>query len=164
MNDDKIVNSKSKKPNGFNILLGDTTDVLPEIKELSDGFKMVLGGRNRRDKWGLYRTDRGFYWDVDEDVENLSHQFIIIRNPTIYIFFSYVQKSTLNYIKKYYEMIEADFKNYKKKFVFVGLKYKDHKMQRQIKKEIIKWCLELETKYGEGYCNYSEIEDLEVEW
>lgn len=149
----------------FNILLGDSTELVEEIK-LSPGFKCLMGA-TRRDKWSLYRTNLGLYWDLDEEIENLVHQFMIFpKNPVIYIFFNYRQKNPIEHVKKLYQMARQDLVNQTdKKFILIGINFqKRYKFQKEIKKDLIQWCITQEASHGSDYCFYSDLEDLPDEW
>jgi len=163
-NDNDNTNNGNKNMN-FNILLGDTAELMTEIKESSD-YQTVLGS-DRRDGWGLYRTKHGFYWDIDDSKvkQKLGNQFMIIPSEIkIYICFHFRQKEPIAYIQNLFQTIESDLVKHKKQYVFVGLDFNDHKFQRNIKKELIKWCLDLVTKHGTDYCQYYDFLDLDVEW
>jgi len=149
----------------FNILLGDSTELVEEIKH-QPGYKCMMGA-DRKDNWSLYRTDLGLYWDVDEEVENLTHQFMILpKDPVIYIFFNYRQKNPIEHTQRIYKMAAQDLAaQSEKKFCIIGINFQSrHKFQKEIKKKIIEWCIAEEATHGKNYCFYSDFEDLPGDW
>jgi hypothetical protein len=149
----------------FNILLGDTSELMAEIKESSD-FKCVMSN-DRRDGWALYKTSHGLYWDIEVSKLKLklAEQFMIVPNELkVYVCFHFRQKEPLKYIHNIYEMIEADLKGHKKQYIFVGLDFKDHKFQRDIKRDLIIWCLNIVETHGTDYCQYYDLYDLVADW
>jgi hypothetical protein len=149
----------------FNILLGDTTELMEEIKE-SNGYRVVMSG-DRRDGWGLYRTSNAFYWDIEDSKikSKLIEQFMIIPTEIkIYVCFHFRQKEPIKYIQSIYHMIETDLAKHRKQYVFVGLDFKNHKFQKDIKRDLITRCLEIEEAHGTDYCQYYDFYDLEIEW
>lgn len=150
----------------FNILLGDTSELMAEIIE-SPGYRTIMSG-DRRDGWGLYRTDSAFYWDVEDSKIRLRlvEQFMIIPEEVkIYVSFHFRQKEPMKYIQDLYRMLETDLPKHKKQYIFVGLDYVDHKFHKSIKKELITWCLQIEEESGiPEYCQYYDLADLEVDF
>lgn len=149
----------------FNILLGDTSELMAEIRESSE-FRCVMSD-DRRDGWGLYKTSQGLYWDIEVGKlkYKLVEQFMILPNEIkVYICFHFRQKDALKFLFDIFQMIETDLKKHKKQYIFVGLDFKDHKFQRDIKKDLLKWCLDIVDIHGTDYCQYYDFFDLDIEW
>lgn len=147
----------------FSILLGDSSELVEEIRR-GEGFKAVMGA-NRKDGWTLYRTNIGYYWDIDPEVGNIQHQFMMVpRGATVYIFFSYRQKDAMEQVKKLFKLAKQDLGTVKeKKYFLIGLNFSGHKLQKPIKKEVIKWAIDLKEDQGIE-CGYSDLEDLTADW
>ena len=148
--------SNEPKSKQFNIILGDSFDIIKQIETNKD-FKEMM----KKDGWTLYRTTNNLYWVIGEDIVNIVHQFMIYRNPIVYIYFNYHVKTALETVQKLFTMAKRDLQSHKnKKYIIIGVNYKDFKFQKIIKKNILEFCIEQESKIELDTLSYMDFEDL----
>lgn len=146
----------------MNILLGDSSSFVKVLIE-SPGWKRVMF-RRQGAPWTLDKTNHGLYWDLGEDITDLKHQFIIFKDPTIYLFFNYRGNlPAIEILDRYYDLIKRDLRLYQIKCLICGMNYKDIKVHKKIKKEILEWCLARADELGEDNCNYIDLEEIRPE-
>lgn len=150
----------------FYILLGETESFIREVIK-SNGFKRIMFERQGA-VWTLDKTNNGLYWDLRAELETLKHQFMIFKNPRIYIFFNYRGNvAAQEVLKRFYKIIEKDLVNSGKhqiKIVVCGLNFRENnKVHKKIKTEILTWCLK-KQELDEDFCDYLEFNELLVEY
>jgi hypothetical protein len=139
----------------FNIILGDSVDLIKTLN-LHNDFKCLIN----QDNWTLNSTSSNLYWVIGDEVKNLKHQFIIFKNPIIYIFFNYHLKNSLELIQRFFALSQRDLTSYtNKKFIIIGINYKDIKFQKTLKKNVLQWCIEQEKTFGPDFCAYHDYDD-----
>jgi len=155
-NNDKNDNPDNNKPKKlpFKILLGDTSDFMIMLKNVV--HKRIMA----KDNWELYKTNNAFYWILDEKVTSIVYQWMIYRNPIIYLFFNYRNKTAMESLKRVFEISKKDTKKSKHQYVIVGTNYLNRlKQHKKLKKDIISWCL---TTFGEEQAEYLDLEHIEL--
>ena len=137
----------------FNIILGDSTDFMKTL-QLNTDFKCLMS----QDHWTLNKTFDNLYWVIGEEVKNLAYQFIIFKNPIIYIFFNYHLKNSLELVQRFFALVQRDLISHTtKKYIIIGINYKDIKFQKTLKKSVLQWCIEQDNKHIN--CEYFDLED-----
>jgi len=137
----------------FNIILGDSIDFIKTLHLRAD-FKCLLS----QDNWTLNTTLNDFYWVIGDEVKNLAHQFIIFKNPHVFIFFNYHLKNSLDLIQRFFALVQRDLLSHNKKYIIIGINYKDIKFQKTLKKNVLQWCIEQEST-NHIDCAYFDYDD-----
>lgn len=142
----------------FNILLGDSSEFVKSLQSNPD-FSCIFS----KDHWILNKTTNNLFWIIGEEVTNLTHQFIIFKNPIIYIFFNYHVKNSLDIIQNFFSQVQRDLLSHQnKKYIIVGTNYQDVKSHKSLKKNILQWCISSESKVGPNNLIYSDLDDLHI--
>lgn len=144
----------------FFIVLGDNDEFHQKILKKANGWKRVMVPM-RGANWNLEKTDKALYWILNEDENNLKHQFMIYKNPTVYIFFNYRgNQPVMDVLNRYHEIMSRDLGKHQIKCLICGMKFQNIKIHKSIKKEILQWCLSRQEEFGEEACDYLEFNDL----
>lgn len=142
------------------ILLGDTENFVNQIRK-KESWKRILAPK-RGAEWTLEKVDDDLFWILNDSIKSLKDQFMIFKNGEFLLFFNYRgNQPPQEFLDHWGQMILNDLTSKQKensKVVVVGINYRDQtKIDKQNKKNILKWCIDFENQQS---CDYIEFDQL----
>jgi len=153
----------SKKQLPFYILLGHCNEITEQLGTeqetkviLEDGAWILLKHQKER-----------FIWILDSSLKNLTHHFMMYRNPQILIFFNYHQKGILEHLNEQHRKALTLLRQQPQgKIRIIGFNYSDRRSKlKKLKQSVLNWCnTQSKLKYDEYQPSDTRLKDFFQNW